>query len=220
MGLGGRDGLLRPAGIDHLPEEMRLGRRNELIAHQGDIHAEAVQSLGDKRPDRAGATYSDKQNGQLVTYHGWCQDLGDEGYLDWTHARQLVRVRRVAKDLSTGKTISSGNRYYVSSLPVDALVLRRALDISRAHWRCENGTHWTSDAELGEDRRQLFWSRHPHGVLVVTALRMMALAILAVARQMTRLGYSKETPSWAQVAGHFRLRLCGSILETSAFDEV
>ena len=60
----------------------------------------------------------------------------------------------------------------------------------------------------------------PQGSLVVSALRMMALCILAVARKLSRHGYSKETPSWGQVAGHFLLELCGSILETKAFDAV
>ena len=34
------------------------------------------------------------------------------------------------------------------------------------------------------------------------------------------MGYSHETPSWAQVAEHFLLKLCGSILQTEAFDIV
>ena len=54
------------------------------------------------------------------------------------------------------------------------------------------------DAELMEDRRRLAWSRHPQGSLVVSALRMMALCILAVARKLSRFGYSEETPSWGQ----------------------
>jgi hypothetical protein len=78
----------------------------------------------------------------------------------------------------------------------------------------------TTDAELMEDRRRPAWSRHPQGSLVVSALRMMALCILAVARRLSRHGYSKETPSWGQVAEHFLLELCGSILETKAFDTV
>ena len=77
-----------------------------------------------------------------------------------------------------------------------------------------------ADAELMEDRRQLAWSRHPLGNLAVSALRMMALCILAMARQLSRYGYSAETPSWGQVAEHFLLELCGSILETKAFDTV
>ncbi len=49
---------------------------------------------------------------------------------------------------------------------------------------------------------------------------MLALAILAVARRMTRMEYSRETPSWAQVADNFLLELCDSILDTQAFDNV
>ena len=47
---------------------------------------------------------------------------------------------------------------------------------------------------------------------------MMALGILAVARKLSRYGYSLETPSWQQVAEHFLLVLCDSILDTEAFD--
>ena len=71
-----------------------------------------------------------------------------------------------------------------------------------------------------EDRRRPAWSRHPQGSLVVSALRMMALAILAVARKLSRHGDSTETPSWGQVAEQFLLERCGSILETKAFDTV
>ena len=49
---------------------------------------------------------------------------------------------------------------------------------------------------------------------------MIALAILAVARRLSRFGHTCETPSWAQVAEHFLLQLCGSILQTEAFDRV
>ena len=49
---------------------------------------------------------------------------------------------------------------------------------------------------------------------------MIAIAILAMARRLSRMGYSRETPSWAQVAEHFLLQLCGSILDTEAFDAV
>jgi len=47
-----------------------------------------------------------------------------------------------------------------------------------------------------------------------------ALSILPVARKLSRHGYSAETPTWGQVAEHFLLDLCGSILETKAFDVV
>jgi len=186
---------------------------------QGAIFEEAERALGNRPTADADASYVDTQNGQVVEYHAWQHDLSEHGWLDWTHARQLFRVQRTAENPKTGE-VTVGNRFYVSSKSPDALVTRSALKISRAHWRCENCTHWTADAELQEDRRRLAWSRHPDGVLVVSALRMMALVILAVARRLTRMEYSRETPTWAQVADNFLLQLCDGILETQAFDDV
>ena len=186
---------------------------------QGSIFEEAERTLGNRPEQDAEAAYVDTQNGQVISYHLWCYDLCNAGWLDWTHARQLVRVQRTAENPKTGE-ISVGNRYYVTSKSPNALAAPSALKISRAHWRCENCTHWTADAELREDRRRLAWSRHPNGVLIVSALRMMALAILSVARLLTRIEYSLETPTWAQVADHFLLQLCDSILESEAFDNV
>ncbi len=191
----------------------------QLKSPHGEIHAEAQDVLSHRRKSRAHASYTDTQNGQVVTYHLWRYDLGEDGWLDWTHARQLVRIQRTAECQRTGE-VTVGNRYYATSRTPDAMSPRTALDTCRAHWRCENNTHWTADAELMEDRRRLAWSRHPQGNLVVSALRMMALCILAVARKLSRFGYTKETPSWGQVAEHFLLQLCESNLETKAFDRV
>ena len=49
-------------------------------------------------------------------------------------------------------------------------------------------------------------------------LRMNTMNILAVARRLSRIGYSKETPAWRQVAEHFFFTLCDSILVTNGFD--
>jgi hypothetical protein len=191
----------------------------QIKSELGDIYAEAERLLGDRRRQRAHTSYSDTQNGKTVTYSLWRYDLTEQGWLKWTHARQLTRVQRVTEDSATGKK-TVGNRYYVSSETPAALEPRAALRVSRAHWRCEDETHWTADAELQEDRRRLAWSRHPNGILVVSVLRAIAIAILAVARRLSRMGYSRETPSWGQVAEHFLLQLCGSILDTEAFDAI
>ncbi|MDD5565256.1 MAG: ISAs1 family transposase [Thermoanaerobaculaceae bacterium] len=191
----------------------------QIKSEHGDLYAEAERLLGHRRHQRSHANYSDTQNGKVVTYHLWRYDLTEQGWLHWTHARQLVRVQRIAEDPATGNK-SVGNRYYVSSETPAALEARPALRVSRAHWRCEDETHWTADAQMQEDRRRLAWSRHPNGILVVSVLRMIAIAILAVARKLSRLGYSLEIPSWSQVAEHFLLQLCGGILDTKAFDTV
>jgi len=152
-------------------------------------------------------------------WHYFAQMKSEHGWLDWTHARQLVRVRRVTENASTGKT-TVGNRYYVCSKTPAELGAKNALAISRGHWRCEEETHWTADAVLHEDQRRLVWSRHPVGVFVVSVIRMMALNILAVARKLSRLGYNHETPTWSQVREHFLLALCGEALLTEEFDAV
>jgi hypothetical protein len=55
-------------------------------------------------------------------------------------------------------------------------------------------------------------------VFVVSVLRRIAANILAMARRLSRVGASLETPSWHQVSEHFLLVLCVSVLETEAFD--
>ncbi len=192
---------------------------SQMKSEHGELHKEAVRLLSRRRESTADDSYVDTQNGDVVTYHLWREELSEHGWLNWTHARQLVRVQRVAEHPTTGhKTI--GNRYYVTSKTASVLQPTDALNISRGHWRCEEETHWTTDVVLQEDRRRLAWSRHPHGVFVVSVLRMMALNILAVARKLSRLGYSKDTPTWHQVAEHFLLVLCATTLLTEEFDEL
>lgn len=197
--------------------KLQLDYFSQIKVEQGEIHKEAQRALSRRSTDAADFSYSDHQNGNVVTYHVWHHDLSDQGWLDWTHARQLVRVQRRAINTLTGKE-TLGNRYYVSSRTPGELAPTTALAISRAHWRCEEETHWTSDALLQEDLCRLAMSRHPNGVFVAAAVRAIGLAILAVARKLSRLAYSKEAPTWRQVAEHFVLSLCDSTLLTESFD--
>lgn len=191
----------------------------QIKSGQGDLYTEAVRALGSQTEAAADFSQAEQQNGKIVSYHLWQHDLLEQGWLDWTHARQLVRVQRTEEDPETG-TKKIGNRFYVCNRTPTQLRPKGCLKISRAHWRCENETHWTADAESHEDRRRLAWSRHPQGVFAVSVLRRIAVNILAVARRLSSLGHSLETPSWQDVADHFLLVLCDSILETEAFDAV
>jgi predicted transposase YbfD/YdcC len=189
----------------------------QIKSEHGELYKEAVRVLGSKAMEVADWSETDKQNGEVMTYHVWQYDLTEDGWLDWNHARQIVRVQRIGEHPETGKR-SVGNRYYVSSRTMAQLGPKACLRISRNHWRCENETHWSTDVILNEDRRRLAWSRHPKGVFVVSVLRMMALNIMAVARRLSRMAYSRETPTWRQVGQHFMLVLCESTLDTEAFD--
>jgi hypothetical protein len=190
----------------------------QIKSDNGEIYREAIRALKNKRAHEADANVSEHRDGKNVTYRLWCYDLEGEGWLDWTSARQLVRVERTVVDRKTGEEVSVGNRYYVTSKTPMELGPPSCLTISRKHWRCEDETHWSADAMLAEDRRRLSMSRHPNGVFVVGVLRMIALNILALARKLSRIGTTQEKPSWQQVAEHFFLVLCESILETEAFD--
>ena len=191
----------------------------QIKSNHGEIHKEAFAVLGMRDEDQAEVSYTDTENGEVVEYRAWTYDLTNHGWLDWKHARQIVRVQRVATSPTTGKR-RVGNRYYVTNCSPKRMQPKMALSTSRAHWRCENETHWTLDAELRDDRGRLAWSRNPDGILTMAVLRMIALALLAVVRRMSRIGYTHETPSWSEVMEHFLLQLCAPILNTCAFDEV
>ncbi len=205
-----------------------LGTNNKIVKHgwdyfsqikseKGKIHTEAVRLLGWKDDEDADDTFEDHQKGKTITYFLWQEALPEQGCFDWTHARQLIRVQRIVEDPKSGE-VTIGNRYYVSNKTTRELRSKGCLKISRAHWRCENETHWTADAEMQEDRRRLAWSRHPKGVFVASILQRIAVNILAVARKLSRLGYSKEIPSWHQVSEHFMIVMCGSFLDMENFD--
>ncbi len=63
----------------------------QIKSPHGEIHAEAKAVLRKRRPSRAHASYTDTQNGQVVSYHLWRYDLSDCGWLDWHHARPSPR---------------------------------------------------------------------------------------------------------------------------------
>lgn len=191
----------------------------QIKSEHGRLYQLAVDELGSQPAGSASQTLEDRQKGSKVTYRLWRRELPEDGCLDWRHARQLLRVQREVVDPDTGDR-AVGNRYYVTSRTPDGLSPASCLKISRGHWRCENETHWTADAVLDEDLKRLTGSRHPIGVLVVSILRRIGAAILAVARRMSRFGHTKATPTWKQVSDHFFLTLCASVLETERFDAV
>lgn len=191
----------------------------QIKTNHGEIYIEALSRLQHRDESKADDKYVDVLNGKIATYYAWRTDLTYSGWLDWDHARQIVRVKRSVMDPVTGE-ITEGNRYYVSSKFVDELSPKAALKFSRRHWTCENSTHWTADAEFMEDRVRHAWSRHPKGILAVSLLRIAAIAILSIARYFCRFEYTKEKPTWAQIKEHYLLTLCASSLLTEDFDAI
>lgn len=185
--------------------------------NHGKIYTEASRALESLTGADSHAQYKYDREGHRVCYCVWVYELGDNDWQQWTHARQLVRVRRVVDDLKTGQRISVGNRFYVTDQEKSQLSAKRAMMISRAHWGCENGTHWTADTQFGEDLRRLVLSRHPIGILNTSIIRAIALAIVAVARALSRLDGRQEPPTWKMVRDNFFVVLCQAVLDCQDF---
>jgi len=224
----GRTGMIRRVTTDAGNTSLRMATKLHAadIAYflaikspQGDIYAEAVRLLGsdERRPDYS---VSEERSGRTVAYDVWIEPL-PAGFLGWTHARQLVRVRRVtAGDAPDDKT--TGDRYYVSSETPEQLGAKEAQVLSRMHWRCENEGHWTSNTMFKEAARRAPLSRHPVGVLVGTLVRMLAQNVLAVMRALSLLRTDAKKklvkPTWRAVMDHFLSLLFEPLLPAPAFD--
>jgi predicted transposase YbfD/YdcC len=162
----------------------------------GDIHCEALRLLEDFGPDDAEYTQVQREKGCRVTHRLFRASLS--GYLQWTHARQLVRVERTVESASGEVTV--GNRYFVTNLLRGRLDGRGWLTLVRMHWRCENEGHWTADVIWQEDARRTPWIRVPHAVYALSGLRMLALNVLAVLRRLSRREYTSQPIPWREVA--------------------
>ncbi len=80
-----------------------------------------------------------------------CEVIDDLRFLDiseeWHGLKSAVKVQSERYDKKTGKT-SHQDRYYISSLPVDAKYINNAV---RKHWAIENNLHWSLDVIFKED---------------------------------------------------------------------
>ena len=186
---------------------------------QGSIFEEAVRVLADEACPVAVASASEERSGNMVAYQVFMHDLSEAGWLEWEHARQVVRVERVVSD-DEGQ-VSCESRYFVCSLSPEELGAEDALALCRMHWRCENEGHWTSDVLFEEDARRAVGSRHPVGMVVMSLLRMMAQNILAVLRVLSRtLSEKSPRPSWRAAMEHALVSLFMPVLESQRFDAV
>ena len=84
----------------------------------------------------------------------------------------LRSVAMVVAERAIGTTRSQEIRYYLSSLPADALKLNR---IVRTHWRIENELHWVLDVVFDEDQSRV---RQGYADQNLALVRRIALSLL------------------------------------------
>jgi len=89
----------------------------------------------------------------------------------WTGLATLVLVIRESLDHASGKS-TEDVRYFISSLPVRARRLARAV---RQHWGIENGLHWVLDVAFNEDRMR---QRDRNGIENLALFNRLAVSLL------------------------------------------
>jgi predicted transposase YbfD/YdcC len=84
----------------------------------------------------------------------------------------LRSVAMVVAERTTGTGRSQEARYYLSSLPADAVRLNRLV---RTHWRIENELHWVLDVVFDEDQSRV---RRGYADQNLALVRRIALSLL------------------------------------------
>jgi predicted transposase YbfD/YdcC len=89
---------------------------------------------------------------------------------DWKGLHTIAMVE--SERTIVGQETSRERRYYISSLPADALQLGQAI---RGHWSIENSLHWVLDIAFREDESRI---RKDHAPENVATVRHIALNLL------------------------------------------
>lgn len=176
-----------------------------LKGNQTKAHEEIKSYLDDAIDRGAGELVShqtvEKDHGRFEQRTYWQSDQ-----LDWFADRgkweglQSVAVvehhRQVGEEPATIE-----RRYYLSSLPVDAPRLARAI---RGHWSVENSCHWSLDVSLGEDQSR---ARTGYAAENLASLRRLALNLLKSENTRKRgIKGKQKSASWDH---SYLLRLLG-----------
>lgn len=109
----------------------------------------------------------------------------------WSHLKTVIRIE---SRIEQNGTLSTESRYFVSSLPLEALSPKQWLLVIRNRWAVENQAHHTLDAVFREDEHPII-EQHPVGALNVLLLRRITLSVLTLFRSMhLRSEESRSTP--------------------------
>jgi hypothetical protein len=159
---------------------------------QPTLLEEAERLLGRLDVSQAAAESVDLSGGKLVTRRLW---LTEEiaGFHDWEHLEVVLRVQTVTEHKTSGH-VSVEDRYYISSLPVDALAAHQWIEMIRRRWAVENECHNTWDRIFEEDNRP--WVHDPQGMVAAMLLRRIAYTLLALFRSVTQRSDARRAVPW------------------------
>ncbi len=137
---------------------------------------------------RAGRTYGftlseqhslDKEHGRIEERRYWHVNAPDylHGFGEW---RDLQSVGMCEAVREVEGHVTTEQRYYLSSLPVEAEKFSEAV---RGHWAIENSCHWVLDVVFGEDDSRV---RVGHAAENFALVRRMANNLLQRERTLKR----------------------------------
>lgn len=156
-----------------------------LKGNHGSLHERVGQFLSSVREGRTHGfcvgerTTVEKEHGRIEERRFWQvtapDDLTTSG--EWA-GLQTVGVCEAVRELD-GEG-ARHRRYYLSSLPVDAVKFAEAV---RGHWAVENSCHWVLDAVFGEDASRV---RVAHAAENFALLRRLVNNLLQQERSVKR----------------------------------
>jgi hypothetical protein len=173
---------------------------------QPSLLAEAARCLGGIEPFEAAALSEDVVSGRRVVRRLYLADAAQciaspDG---WEHLHAVMRVQIETFD-SKGKSVSTEERYFISSLPLARLTAEQWLLLVRRHWGVETA-HQVLDVSFEEDNHP-WLTTHPRGALVIVVLRRIAYTLLTLFRSVTQRSTERRLMPWKQLLGHIFLCL-------------
>ena len=124
------------------------------------------------------------------------------GWGKWSHLRQVVLVRVLARDGKNGPERVLEEHYHVTNLVRGRLDGEKLLRLNRAHWRIENNLHGALDIQWKED--QGLWVQRGNGLPVTSLLRVLAYNLMSLLRAVHLRTVLARALAWDQLRDRVR----------------
>ncbi len=146
----------------------------KLRANQGKIYELAKAHFGKRTDKYLGKTEDiDKGHGRIEERF-IITSFRLAGEIEFPFLEQVFRIRKKSTAVKTGKQ-SEQTIYGITSLSVEKFGAKQLLDLTRNHWRIENGLHYRRDVTFKEDAVR---KKSINGGQIMAALNNLAIGIL------------------------------------------
>jgi predicted transposase YbfD/YdcC len=146
----------------------------KLRANQGKIYQTAKEHFEKLHDKYLGRTKDlDKGHGRIEE-RLMLISFRIAGEIEFPHLQQVFRIKKTSIETKTGKQ-SEQTIYGITSLPVEEFGAKELLELTRNHWRIENGLHYRRDVTFKEDAVR---KKSLNGGQIMAALNNLAIGIL------------------------------------------